>query len=193
MLPFRLKELVSSRAKSRHWSSDSSLEILHKMGDDKQPVAGALSFWPSQVSKDSPTGFWRIHVPTIVPCVTPVAWNGVNPWVRAICNYNTQFYYELNRKKNAKKKNYNFRGPQPPRRGLDQHWIHPRSSKLLESREKPGCAVPEEGRDCALGKVHISVRRDVQVSGWHGWSPFACLSSTGQNLLLLMREREEVQ
>lgn len=40
--------------------------------------------------------------------------------------------------------------------------IHPWSSELLESRQKPVCAAWEEDRDCALEKVHVSVQMQSQ-------------------------------
>ena len=168
------------------------------MGDgyDKQPVAGVLSLWPSQVSRDRPAGFWLIHVPTEVPCVTPMAWNGVNSWFHAIYNYNTQFCSDLNRKENAKKEKelQLLRATATQKRsgpafthGLQSFWKADRSQSVLLGRKAR--TVPWGG---CTSQCRCS-QRDTQVSGWQGWSPFACLTSTGQNLLLLMKGREELK
>lgn len=176
--PFGLKQMVSFGKKSRCWSSDSSLEIFLNTRDgcDKQPVAGAFSLWPSQVSKDSSTGLWLICMSTEVPCVTTVALNGANPWFHAIYNYNTQFCSELHRKENAKeeKELQLLRAAATQKRsGLGSGLTCSLQSFWKADRIQSALLGRRAGAQPWVGK-------DIQVSGWHGWSPLTCLTSTRQ-------------
>lgn len=199
-LLFGLKQLFSSRAKSRCRSSDGSLEIFHNMGDgyDKQPVAGGLSLWPSQVSKDSPVCLWLIHGTTKVLCVTPVAWDRVNPWFRAMYKYGTQFYAELNRKENAEKEKelQLLRATATQKRsgpGLDSPVVFKAFGKRTEA--SLCCLVGRQGLCPGEGAL---LSADVATGIYKCQAGAAeahlhALLAQDQNLLLWMRGREKLK